>query len=194
MAGPSSGSTACATNRRQTGSASTASSSHSCPLPRAGDPPPATPGERPRPSGSRAYLALVGAVSLVIVLLIIGLLSGHGSPSTSSGHTTKGSRAAHRPTSTPGHRLAARRHGTSTPAARKPEALTLALTPSAPVWVCLIGEHGEELIPGEILQPGTTVEHHAAKRRFEIKIGNTALQMKVDGKEMDLGVNDEAAG
>ncbi len=152
-------------------------------------------GERPRRGGSRAYLALVGAVSLVIVLLVIGLLSNHSSPS-SSGNTGAGSRSGnhHASASTRADRTARHHHrGGSTPSHRSAK-VTLALTPAAPVWVCLIGDNGERLIPGETLQPGTTVEHRAAKGHMEIKIGNTSLQLKVDGKDMNLGPRDEAVG
>jgi cytoskeletal protein RodZ len=153
------------------------------------------PGERPRRGGSRAYLAVVGAVSLVIVLLIVGLLSNHGSSSPSSGHTGRTSHSSnHHATASTRTDRAARQHHSTATATHPTTTVTVALTPAAPVWVCLIGDNGERLIPGETLQPGTTVEHHATKGHFEMKIGNTSLQLKVNGREMNLGPRDEAIG
>ncbi len=50
--------------------------------------------------------------------------------------------------------------------------MSLSLRPTAPVYVCLLGENGRKLIPGTELQPGSsTATFHA--RRFEITLGNS---------------------
>jgi cytoskeleton protein RodZ len=141
------------------------------------------------PSGpSRAYIALVGVVVLVIALLIVGLLSGGGpskspprtSSSTSSASAHKGARTHHRTTPTSGTGV-------------QPAFVTLALRPSARVYVCLIGDNGRKLIPGVELQPGATTPTYRA-RRFSITLGNASVTMLVDGMARTVPASSQAIG
>lgn len=135
---------------------------------------------------SRGYLAVVGVVGLVIVLLIVGLLAGGGGGSSATKTTVSGTRgrAAH-----------AHRSVTHTPGAASAgsQDVALSLRAAAPVYVCLIGDHGRRLIPGSELQPGeSTATYHA--RRFEITLGNNSVTMFVDGRAKTVPASSQAIG
>jgi cytoskeleton protein RodZ len=146
---------------------------------------------RPNRSGgrpSRGYAIAVGAFSALIVLLVVALALGKngGSP-----HTPTSSSNAHN-----AHRTD---HGTSTArstGSRSGSAagrVALSLQPSAPVYVCLIGDGGQQRIPGLIIQPPyTPVTYHAT--RFEITLGNNSVTMYVDGKPMTVPASASAIG
>jgi cytoskeleton protein RodZ len=147
------------------------------------------PGGGRSPGGpSRAYIALVGVVVLVIALLIVGLLSGGRSPkspprrtsSASSASAHKGSRTHHRTSPTSG-------------TGALPAFVTLSLQPSARVYVCLIGDNGRKLIPGVELQPGATTPTYRA-RRFSITLGNASVKMFVDGTARTVPASSQAIG
>ncbi|MGO8906604.1 MAG: helix-turn-helix domain-containing protein [Solirubrobacteraceae bacterium] len=131
---------------------------------------------RPRSGGrapagpSRRYMVAVGVVGLVIVLLLAALLSGGGT----SNHATSSTTTAH------GHG-GAHTHRTGTHAPSRSQIVSLSLTPTATVYVCLIGEGGRKLIPGSELHPGaSTPTFHS--RRFEITLGNASVTMFIDGR------------
>jgi hypothetical protein len=71
--------------------------------------------------------------------------------------------------------------------------VALSLRPSAPAYVCLIGDNGRKLIPGEELQPGTKTQTYRA-RHFEITLGNSSVTMIVDGKPMEVPSSSQAIG
>jgi cytoskeleton protein RodZ len=142
------------------------------------------------PSGgpSRAYLAIVGVVVLVIALLIYGLASGGGGSSSKS---TAGRSAAKSSKKQPAkhksaHGSTAAHHSTST-------IVALSLRPSAPVYVCLIGDNGHKVISGVELQPGKkTPTYHA--RSFQITLGNSSVTMYVDGHAHTVPASSKAIG
>jgi cytoskeleton protein RodZ len=139
---------------------------------------------------SRGYMALVGVVGVVIVLLVIGLLSESGSPSnTTTGTTTAQTRGkhagAHHGRGT-GHSV----HATGTTT----RVVALSLRPSAAVYVCLIdNDDGRKLIPGQELQPGASTQTFHAKR-FTITLGNSSVTMFVDGTARTVPPSSEAIG
>ncbi len=147
----------------------------------------ASPRSSPSRRGpSRGYVIAVGVVGVLIVLLLIGLLSGKGggSPSTQASHTS--SQQAHKPR----HHTS---NSTSSTASRLAGRVALSLQPSAPVYVCLIGDNGQKRIPGLIIQPPyTPVTYHAT--HFEITLGNDAVTMYVDGKRMTVPPSSQAIG
>ena len=131
---------------------------------------------------SRGYIVLVGVVALVVVLLVVGLLTGGGSSkqaAVTSTHVTT-------PATARGHRTTGR------PAAGVPM-VSLSLRPSAPVYVCLIGDNGRKVIPGTELQPGTSTPTYHAKR-FEVTLGNSSVTMIVDGTERAVPPSSQAIG
>jgi hypothetical protein len=151
-----------------------------------------SPSRRPRPrSGaggpSRGYVIAVGVIAVLIVLLLVGLLSGKGgSPSTQASHTSKQTHKARRAGSS----------ATAPTGSRRPlnaGLVALSLRPSAPVYVCLIGDGGQKRIPGLIIQPPyTPVTYHA--RRFEVTLGNSAVTMYVAGRAMSVPPSSRAIG
>jgi cytoskeletal protein RodZ len=137
---------------------------------------------------SRAYAIAVGTICLLIVLLLVGLLSGKGGGSAkkiggSSSATTAQAHARGASTVT------SKSSTTAVVGAR----VSLSLRPSAPVYVCLIGDGGRKLIPGTIIQPPYTPVTYRAKR-FEITLGNNAVTMYVDGKPRTVPASAKAIG
>jgi cytoskeleton protein RodZ len=145
---------------------------------------PSTGGRSPG-GPSRGYLAVVGVVALVIVLLVWGLLSSGGGSSSKSTSTRAG-------TSTPAKTSGPRRkhHAASSSA---DSLVALSLRPSAPVYVCLIGDDGRKVIPGTELKPGTTTPTYHAKH-FEITLGNSSVTMYVDGTRRTVSPSTQAIG
>jgi hypothetical protein len=139
---------------------------------------------------SRAYMAAVVVVAALIVVLIVALLAGGGgsSKSTADRSSSAASRNArhHRSQGASGqHRQAV----DSTSAA----IVALSLRPSARVYVCLIGDNGRKVIPGEELLPGATTHTFHAKR-FEITLGNSSVTMFVDGRARAVPASNQAIG
>jgi cytoskeletal protein RodZ len=140
-------------------------------------------GRQPGNGPSRGYLFAVGAIGALIVLLVVLLAVGGGGGSTPTKHTTATTKHATRHRASAGAR----------PASSQPPVITLALRPSAVVYVCLLGEAGRKLIPGLELQPGeTTPTYHA--RRFEITLGNSSVTMYVDGRARTVPPSSEPIG
>jgi cytoskeleton protein RodZ len=144
-------------------------------------------GRGPGRGPSRGYMLAVGGVVAVIVLLIVLLVSGGGS-STTTTSTTAGT-AKH----TTHARRPAGKSTTHAAVGPTPAVVTLALRPSAVVYVCLLGDNGRKLIPGLELQPGeTTPTYHA--RRFQLNLGNSSVTMIVDGRARTVPPSSEAIG
>jgi cytoskeleton protein RodZ len=144
------------------------------------------PGGRAPGRPSRAYMVVVGVVSLLIVLLIVGLLNGGGGSSKQPSSAASAARRHARPTS---RHVGQGSGGTSS----LPAKVALSLQAFAPVYVCLIGDNGRKVIPGTELQPGTnTPTYHA--RRFEITLGNSSVTMFVDGRARTVPPSSQAIG
>jgi cytoskeleton protein RodZ len=148
-------------------------------------------GRVPSSRPSRGYMALIGIVGVVIVLLVIGLLSeGGGSPS----NTTSGTTATVQT-----HDKHAHTHGRGTGHAAHPpttasRVVALSLRPSAAVYVCLINDdNGDKLIPGQELQPGTSTPTFHSKH-FTVTLGNNSVTMFVDGIARTVAPSSEAIG
>jgi cytoskeleton protein RodZ len=132
---------------------------------------------------SRGYLALVAAVSVVIVLLIVGLVSRGGNGSTSTGTTGAG---AGKPTGRHGHRTLA----ASPPASR---IVTVSMQATGTVYVCLLGEGGRVLVPGRTLTAGEKTPTFSAKH-FELTLGNNAVTLLIDGTPRLIRASPQAIG
>jgi cytoskeleton protein RodZ len=145
---------------------------------------------RGRPGGdsgpSRGYMLAVGSIVAVIVLLIVLLVAG-GSSKKPSGAKS----AARKPSAG-----ASKKHHTATsPTAAKASGgvVALSLTPTASVYVCLLGDNGRKLIPGEELQAGqSTATYHA--KRFELTLGNNAVTLYIDGRARSVPASSSAIG
>jgi cytoskeleton protein RodZ len=138
---------------------------------------------------SRGYVIALGAIGLLIVLLVVGLLSekkGSSSPTQLSSKGAGGTRHAHR--SSPHHST-----NSTGQTANAGTRVALSLKPSAPVWVCLIGDGTRKAIPGVTLEPSyTPVTYHAT--RFTLTLGNDAVTMYVNGKAETVPTTSSAIG
>ncbi len=146
-------------------------------------------GAAPRTGPSRAYMAAVGAVGIVIVLLVYALLSGGSSPSSKPSATipVTSARGTH-----PKRVHRAHPTGTATTTATATLA-SLKLEPSAEVYVCLIGDGGRKRIPGVILTPESPEPTYHASR-FELTLGNNAVTLIVNGKPVTVPASSGAIG
>jgi cytoskeleton protein RodZ len=134
----------------------------------------------------RGYPIAIGAVSLLIVVLTIALLSS-GSPK----HKNNKPPAPVSSTAGTGHTSTTRGHtgGVHLRAAR----VALSLQASGSIYVCLIGDGKEKRIPGIELKTGEhTPTYHA--RRFELTLGNNAVTMYVDGKALPVPPSSKPIG
>jgi len=140
---------------------------------------------RSSPRGpSRGYTVAVVAILLVIVILIVLLATGGSPKSTSTRSATITTTTGKGST----HTAAPAKH--PSPAG---EFISLSLTPTAPVYVCLIGDNARKLIPGLELQPGgSTATYHA--RHFELVLGNNSVTLTIDGRVRPVAPSTRAIG
>ncbi|HEX3911040.1 MAG TPA: helix-turn-helix domain-containing protein [Solirubrobacteraceae bacterium] len=140
---------------------------------------------------SRGYLAIVGVIVVLIVLLVVGLVSkGGGSGSDSS--TSTGSKSIN--SSNKNSKAKAGKHAKAASKSRSSGSIVaLSLRPSAPVYVCLIGDNGRKAIPGEELQPGTSTSTYHA-HRFLLTLGNSSVKLYIDGKARTVPASSQAIG
>jgi len=146
--------------------------------------PPIRRRHREREPLPRGYL-LGGALLLLVALLaVVGSLH----PSSQSARRSHRSATAPRPLSRP---LTAVTTATTTTAAAD---LTVALKPTARVWVCLVSE-GRKLIPGVILLPEEGQQGRLFRgRAFEVNLGNSHVELTVDGRPVDVPPSPEPIG
>jgi cytoskeleton protein RodZ len=142
---------------------------------------------RSAPSGpSRGYLLAVGTILTVIVVLVVLLVTGGSSKNkgatTSTTTTTKAQT---------GHKAKPRRAKTGATAGG--DEVALSLTPTAAIYVCLIGDNGRKLIPGLELQAGESTSTYHAKR-FEITLGNNSVTLYIDGHPRPVPSSSQAIG
>jgi cytoskeleton protein RodZ len=155
--------------------------------PSEGEPPPfGTPLGRDRERGragvpkpplvSPRVLAVAGVV--VVILLALFLIGKWGSGGGGGSNTTAGAPAT--TTTTP---KAKTKRKKATPA--KPKLASLRLIPTGNVYVCLTDDKGAKRIPGQTINPTTTQRTYHAKR-FLMTVGNSQLQMRVNGKTLPV--------
>ncbi|HEY2282066.1 MAG TPA: helix-turn-helix domain-containing protein [Solirubrobacteraceae bacterium] len=137
---------------------------------------------------SRGYMALVGIVGVVIVLLIYGLISDGGKSGSSTDTSTRADTTAkHEAT----HGNGTRRATGSSPGAASVVALSLRATGT--VYICLLGEGGRRLINGQTLQAGARTPTFHAKR-FALTLGNNAVALTIDGTPRAVPASSGAIG
>jgi cytoskeleton protein RodZ len=143
----------------------------------------------PRPS--RGYAIAIGVFAVLIALLLVGLLSGGkggNSPSTPAGATT----AQHSHSAKHGSHRA--RHSTTPSHSGTNSRVALSLTPTGPIYVCLIDATGSKRIPGETIEPGSYTARTYHSTRFELVLGNNAVTMYVNGKELSVPASSKPIG
>jgi cytoskeleton protein RodZ len=142
-------------------------------------------GGPPRQRPSRAYTAAVSIIGAVIVLLLYALLSGGNGNSPTAPPSVPAANTPHRATAPKGSRSRRARSGTATLASLK-------LKPTGRVYVCLLAD-GRVRIPGEIVDPETTLRTYHAKR-FELTLGNNALTLVVNGVPREVPASAQPIG
>lgn len=141
---------------------------------------------RSAPSGpSRGYIFAVGAIVAVIVVLIVLLISGGGG--SKKGKAPSTATTSHKHHTAKPNGTATGKHTHTVPLA------ALSLKATGDVYVCLLGDGGRKLIPGVELKTGeSTSTYHA--RRFEITLGNSSVEMFIDGTQRTVAESSKAIG
>jgi cytoskeleton protein RodZ len=141
---------------------------------------------RERERGSRRarvppWVPIVIAVAVVVaVLWVVGSLpsSNKPAPAAQSSHTH---RPAHHPPK------AVKRHA-SPP---KPKKVTLRLTPTGLVYVCLVNGGGRKLIDAQNFNVGQTIQAQTA-RHLLLTLGNNAVKVKVGDRSVPVAASAKA--
>jgi hypothetical protein len=94
-----------------------------------------------------------------------------------------------RHSSRPTHHTATHR---TTPPPR-PTTATLELVPTGKVYVCLVDGHGKALIPGVIYDQGQKIPTEKSSKLL-LTLGNASVQMKVNGKPMNVAASPRSIG
>ena len=122
-------------------------------------------------------LVLGGLAAAAGVALIVAAIGSSGGSDNGGGNTTHHKRNPAASTST------GRTSSTTTTAPGSQ--LSVQLTPTADVWVCLLDDRGRPLVNGEILTTGQT-EGPFTATGFEVTFGNGSVQMTVNGQPADI--------
>ncbi len=137
--------------------------------------------ERParQPRLAPRTLALLVSAGLVAVLVVVGVLSGGDeSPEAPEPEPAPGRQAARgQSDESPGSSAA--------PAARRGAGLSLHLTATAEVWVCLLDGGDEPLLDGQILSSGAEVGPFRSGS-FTVSLGNGEVLMTVNGEQASI--------
>jgi cytoskeleton protein RodZ len=142
---------------------------------------------RSAPTGpSRGYLLAIGTILTIIVVLVVLLVTGGSSKKNGATTPTTSTTTAQAK-----HKAKPRHAAKSTSAGG--DDVALSLTPSAAVYVCLIGDGGRKLIPGLELQAGESTSTYHAKR-FEITLGNNSVTLYIDGRPRPVPSSSQAIG
>jgi len=117
--------------------------------------------------------AIVGGVIvlLLVALGVVGSIGGSGGGSSNNASTARPPRAT---STTPPPR--------TTPAPA-PARASVAIVPTATVYVCLVDEHGKVLIPGTTFSAGQQVPVYRA-RAMRLTLGNNGVQLRVNGRPL----------
>jgi cytoskeletal protein RodZ len=138
----------------------------------------------------RPRLGPLGAVVLVLLvvvgaLFVVGGGLTSGTSTTTSSSVTVGASATttgttHASSTTTTHH---RRPPPKPPP--KPKTVTLRLTPTSQVYICVVDGTGNKIVPGVIYAPGQAVPT-ATARKLLLTLGNSGVQMKVNGKPVPV--------
>jgi hypothetical protein len=137
------------------------------------------PSQSRRPVPGSGLLA-VAAVIGVAAIAIVAIPGGGG-----------GGGSAERPS--PGRRgRETSRLRTAKPPPSK-QGVSIRLTASAEVWVCVLGARGQPLVDGQILEPGAK-EGPFRSGSFTVSFGNGEVSMLIDGREAEIPATSSPIG
>jgi len=139
------------------------------------------PSSGPKPGRYRRLGWLVAATGVVLIAAaVIALL-----PGSDSGGIVE------RPQQREREQRTDRKPETQTQPA--PSGVSLQLTASAEVWVCLLSAGGRPLVDGQILEAGTQVGPFRSGS-FTVSFGNGEVSMMVDGSEAEIPATSSPVG
>jgi hypothetical protein len=140
------------------------------------------PGVPKPPLVSPRLLAIGGVVVVILLALFLigkwGSGGGGGGNKNAGAPTTTTAKPKPKPKATP-------------PVAPKPTLASLRLIPTGNVYVCLIDDKGNKRINAQTLTP-TTPQRTFHAKRFLITVGNSQLQMRVNGKTLPVPASNGA--
>lgn len=129
---------------------------------------------RGRPSPRWRTIGAISAAVILGVLLVLGLTRGVDEENGHSAERTAADTTA--PTQT---------SAATTEAPAEPQRVTLRLTATGTVWVCLVDDDGRPVIEGVTLQPGAEQGPFRA-RAFEVTFGNGQVEMEANGDRVPV--------
>jgi hypothetical protein len=129
-------------------------------------------------------ILVVLAVIAVAVIAVVAIPDGDGgklgsSPGSSSQRRAQGAKQATPEPKAP-------------PPASEP-GVSVRLTASAEVWVCVLNANGKALVDGQILQAGAE-EGPFRSGSFTVSFGNGEVEMKIDGREAEIPATSSPVG
>jgi cytoskeletal protein RodZ len=139
----------------------------------------------------RPRLGPIGAVVLTLVAVLVALyfIGGglNSSTSSSSSSTALGARSSSTSSTTHSHTTTSHRptHKPRPVPPPKPTTVTLKLVATSTVYVCVEDGNGKRLVPGVTYAAGQSIPTATAKKLL-ITLGNSAVQMKVNGKTVPV--------
>jgi cytoskeletal protein RodZ len=148
--------------------------------------------ERDRRRRRRPRLGPVGAVILALAAVVVALYFIGGGLTSSSSSTTSptvaGRSASSSSTSSTSHTTTTHHrpaHHKPKPPPPKPTTVTLKLTPTSTVYVCVEDGNGKRLVPGVTYAAGQQIPTATGKKLL-VTLGNSSVQMKVNGKNVPV--------
>lgn len=118
-------------------------------------------------------------VAVAVVVLLVAVLAVLGSQGGSTPSTPPSNRLA--PPAVAGGAPAP---ATTHPAiAARPTRVAVRITPTAPVYVCLIGD-GRKIINGQILTPGARAPAAHRAKKFLLTLGNGSVELRAGGRRI----------
>lgn len=127
----------------------------------------------------------IGVVLVAVVAALYLLGSSGGSNKSAPGHKARASAKHHR-------RSPATSTAQATPSP-PPKTVTLQLTPTAEVYVCLVDGSGKQLIPGRIFTAGETIPTETSSKLL-LTLGNASVHMKLNGSSVSVSPSSSSVG
>jgi hypothetical protein len=123
-------------------------------------------------------------VVLIVVVVVLGIIG-----ETGGGKKSPPSPVGTQPPAKTHHKARKKPH--RAPAPPKPKTVTLQLTPTGQVYVCLVNGAGTKLINEQTFDTGQTIPTEKASKLL-LTLGNASVTMKVNGKSVPVAASSSA--
>jgi hypothetical protein len=117
----------------------------------------------------------------------LAFLGSLGKNNTTTTTTTTSARQPATGARSGGHGRTHHRGTPAPPGPPRPKTVSLKLVATGTVYVCVVDGQGKKLIPGVIFATGQSIPTEKA-RKLLLTLGNDAVQMTVDGKQVPVAV------